>query len=95
MVKQNRFIALLIVAGLGACATAPVQEMSDARQAIQAAQLAVNEASQDNLAKARQLLFKAEEALEDGEYGEARVNAVAAKEQALQAQQNAAQSTTN
>ena len=94
MVRRLNFLVLLLcVSLLFACTTAPVQEMSDARQAIQAAQSSVKEGKQHNLAKAKQLLDRAEEALQVGEYNEARVNAVAAKEQALQAQQNAQPST--
>ncbi|WP_455212233.1 DUF4398 domain-containing protein [Kaarinaea lacus] len=73
---------------LAACATAPVQEMSDARQAIQAAKsVGVDENSQSNLVQAQKLLKKAEHALHTGEYKQARVNALAAKEEAIQAQQ--------
>ncbi|MDH5324165.1 MAG: DUF4398 domain-containing protein [Gammaproteobacteria bacterium] len=93
MAKRIGMGALLLL--LAACAQAPVQEMSDARQAIQAAQTVLNGETQENLSKAKQLLFKAEEALQEGEYSEARDNAVAAKEQAMQAQQNAAQQPAN
>ncbi|MGD8941061.1 MAG: DUF4398 domain-containing protein [Gammaproteobacteria bacterium] len=73
-----------------ACATAPVQEMSDARQAIQAAKsVGADEFSQSNLVEAKKLLKKAEHALHSGEYKQARVNALAAKEEAMQAQQYA------
>jgi hypothetical protein len=71
-----------------ACASAPVQEMSDARQAIQVAKaVGVDENSQSNLVQAKKFLKKAEKALHIGEYKKARVNALAAKEEALQAQQ--------
>lgn len=93
MIKQFIYASVFCAVLLVACTAAPVQEMSDARQAIQAAQTAVKEGKQHNLAKAKQLLGQAEEALEDGEYNEARLNAVAAKEQALQAQQNAQPAT--
>lgn len=84
---------MTLVLSMLACTAAPVQEMSDARQAIQAAQSVMKRNGQANLAKAKQLLFRAEEALGEGEFSEARANAVAAKEQAVQAQQNAVAST--
>jgi hypothetical protein len=85
-VKWLLSIAFMIF--FAACSTAPVQEMSDARQAIQAAKsVGVDENSQSNLMQAKQLLEKAERALHIGEYKEARTNALAAKEEAFQAQQ--------
>jgi PBP1b-binding outer membrane lipoprotein LpoB len=77
------FITLIIVG----CVSAPVQEMSDARQAIRAAS---NSAGQpqlnDDLLKARHLLKDAESALAEGEYKEAREKAEAARDFAMQAQ---------
>ena len=71
-----------------ACSSAPVQEMSDARQAIQAAKsVGADENSQSNLVQAKKFLKKAEQALHIGEYKKARVNALAAKQEAIQAQQ--------
>ena len=82
-----KLLALFLVfLALSACAGAPVQEMSDARQAIQAAE-SINDTSQSNLIEAKKFLQKAEQALHVGEYKEARVNAIAARYQALQAQQ--------
>ena len=73
---------------IAACSTAPVQEMSDARQAIQAAKsVGGDENSQSNLMQAEKLLRKAEHALHTGEFKQARVNALAAKQEAIQAQQ--------
>ena len=84
------FFILVFMFGINACATAPVQEMSDARQAIQVAKsVGVDEDTQSNLMQAKKLLKKAEHALHTGEYKEARVNALAAKHEALQAQQYA------
>lgn len=82
-------LAGLIAATLLAvgCATAPpVQEMSNARQAIAAAV----EASADVLAPevledARRFLETAEEQLRNEYYGAARLNAVRARNRALQA----------
>jgi len=74
---------------LAACATSPpVQEMSDARQAISAAE----EADADRLAPvslgdARRFLAEAEGQLKEQAWGLARVNALRAKNRALQALQ--------
>ncbi len=74
---------------LTACASAPVQEMSDARQAIQAAKAAGADVGADqNLSKAETFLQHAQQALEEGSYKSARNSAMAAREEALQAQQN-------
>ncbi len=81
-------LCIVFVLTITACSTAPVQEMSDARQAIQAAKsVGIDEFSQSNLVQAKKLLQKAEHALHTGEYKQARVNALAAKEEAIQAQQ--------
>ena len=77
--RKNALVKLLLsvvlVLSFSGCATAPVQEMSDARQAIQVAKaVGADEPSQSNL-------------LQIGEYKEARMSALAAKEEALQAQQ--------
>ncbi len=75
---------------LFSCVSAPVQEMSDARQAIQAAKEAGADNSNDaNLQKAQTLLEKAEQALENGEYKKARSTAIEARNEALQAQKDA------
>lgn len=74
---------------LGACAaTAPVQEMSDARQAIHAAH-AVGEdlAYPSALEEAELLLERASQALTDGRYREARSAALAAKRSAMLARE--------
>lgn len=73
--------AALVVAG---CVTAPpVQEMSDARQAIRAAEQADAErTAPDALADARRFLEEAEQQIQDGAYGPARMNAVRAKNRA-------------
>jgi hypothetical protein len=83
--------ALLLIA----CASAPVQEMSDARQAIQAAKAAGADVNVDqNLSKAETYLQDAQSAIEVGEYSVARDSARAAREEALQAQKNQASATT-
>lgn len=78
---------LCILLLLFSCATAPVQEMSDARQAIQAAREAgAQPESQANLQNAESLLKEAELALENGDYSKARRKATQAHREALQAQ---------
>ena len=74
-----------------ACATtAPVQEMSNARQTIQAAVEAGAEIhAPDELANARELLENASRELEVGNYPLARDYALQAKQQAIQARQTA------
>lgn len=78
-------LSLLFLAG---CVAAPVQEMSDARQAIQAAKDINGSSASGNasLSRAQQLLKDAESALEEGEYKKARLKARDARESALQAQ---------
>jgi len=80
-------LSLLLIAG---CARAPVQEMSDARQAIQAAEGVAN-ASQDrqDLAAAEKLLRDAEAALEAHRYDDARRLASAARDGATAVRERA------
>ena len=77
-------LALLMVAG---CVTAPqVQEMSDARQAIMAAEEAdAARLAADTLSEARRFLAEAERQIQEEAYGPARMNAVRAKNRAGQA----------
>lgn len=81
---------LILVLALAGCATAPpVQEMSDARQAIEAAREAgAAELAPDQLSQAQALLDGAEEYLELGTsaaYWQAKKNAVSAKDVAFEA----------
>jgi hypothetical protein len=81
---------LLLVAGLVACATAPpVQEMSDARQAIAAAKEAgAGQLAEDELSQAEVLLQNAEAFLVAGTsnaYWYAKKAAIDAKEMAFEA----------
>lgn len=82
---------IILLAGLSAaCASIPSQEMSDARQAVQAA----HEANADVLAPeplndAQKLLDEARDALSLGNYSEARANALRAKEAAIRAREQA------
>jgi len=87
---QFTAIAMLIAILLAACATAPpVQEMSDARQAIAAAREAgAAELASNELVTAEGLLEGAEDYLEVGTssaYWQARKAAVRAKEVAFEA----------
>lgn len=78
------FVATLSIA---ACATSPpVQEMSDARQAIAAAEEAsAAELAPGPLDDARRFLETAERLLREEAYGAARINAIRAKNRAVQA----------
>jgi len=82
-------IGSLMLLLITACATtAPVQEMSNARQTIQAAVEAGAEIhAPDELANARELLDDASRELEVGNYPLARDYALQAKQQAMQARQ--------
>ncbi len=79
-----RFLAVFIgLACLEGCATAPVQEMSDARQAIAAARTAGIEASSSpELYAAQAAIGRAEKLLEAQEYTRARLAAKEAKRHA-------------
>lgn len=86
------FSVLVFILGLSACAAAPVQEMSDARQAIQAAHAAGAETlASDQFSQARTLLEQAEQELDSGHFREARRNAMAARSQAMLAREHAEQ----
>ena len=79
-----RVLATTIVLLLAGCVTSPpVQEMSDARQAIAAAEEANAErVAADTLADARRFLAEAEQQIQEQAYGPARMNAVRAKNRA-------------
>ena len=80
---------LLACLSIAACATAPpVQEMSDARQAISAAEEAEAQTyAPTTLSDARRYLAEAEQLLQDEAYGPARMNAVRARNRAVRALQ--------
>lgn len=90
--KTYGAVALLLWALLAGCATtAPVQEMSDARQALQAAEQAgARERAAEALRRSRALLEEAQLRLESGEYGSAREKALEAKRVAIEARIQAA-----
>jgi len=77
-------LCLLVLAG---CASAPTQEMSDARQAVSAAHdVGAAEHASENVQQAEELLDKAERELERGDFGDAREDAEAARAAAIKAQ---------
>jgi len=74
----------------GCMANMPVQEMSNARQSIQAAvDVGAEHYAHNLLVEARELLDEASEELESGNYPLARQRALEAKEHALKARQTA------
>lgn len=82
--KMIRVLATTVVFLLAGCVTSPpVQEMSDARQAIAAAEEANAErVAADTLSDARRFLAEAERQIQEQAYGPARMNAVRAKNRA-------------
>jgi len=92
MLFMRRFIpplllaVLLAGASLGGCAGAPFQEMSDARQAIRAAERAgAAQYAPDPLAEARQLVERARLGMQKGDYRQARDDAEQARSRAMEA----------
>ena len=97
--RPARFVpylaALLGSVYLAGCAGAPVQEMSNARQAVRAAEQAgAQEKAADQLAAAQALLKQAEGNINRGEYREARDHAVQARVKAIEARQAATRTTS-
>ena len=83
-----RLFALVLVSsmGLAACAGAPVQEMSNARQAIKAARDAgAGNKAPAKLSEAEALLDRAEDNLQKRAYRDARRDAIAARGKAAEA----------
>jgi len=82
-----RLLAAALLGGvLAACAGAPVQEMSDARQAVSVAdQLQAAKAAPTEMATAHQYLEKAQSALDAGDYRAAREAALLARQAAVKA----------
>jgi hypothetical protein len=75
---------------MSACGGLPVQEMSDARQALQAAaEVGAREKADTLYQEAGQLLDQAEDALNAGEYKKASTLAEEAKEKAILARKQA------
>ena len=83
-----RAVAIAAAVLVGACQSAPVQEMSDARQAISVAQEAGAEQHAASLMQlAVDRLQTAERFLSEHQYAQARQDAVSAKKTALEALQ--------
>lgn len=85
---RGALFSFVLVGGmsLAACAGAPVQEMSNARQAIKAARDAgAEERVPEVLHEAQALLDRAQESLERRAYREARRDAIAARGKAAEA----------
>jgi len=91
MMPQNQapgcqLLPLILLLALVGCVSAPVQEMSDARQAIAAAEEAgAARLAPEPLAAARQYLADAEQSLQTHSYGLARSHAISAKTKAVEA----------
>lgn len=82
----RRFIPALLCVGVVACANAPVQEMSNARQAIKAARAAgAAEAAPHILTEAQVLLEHAEASLQKRDFRDARRSALSARSKAAEA----------
>lgn len=83
---RNGWVVVLASLLLSACAGPPVQEMSDARQAIQAAEQAGAEGKAPMvLQQARDYMSSAEQKLQKRAYNGARVDAKLAREKASHA----------
>jgi hypothetical protein len=88
--RLRRLLLILMLASPGvallACAGAPVQEMSNARQAIKAARDAgADKLAPEQLTQALLLLQRAEDSLHKRAYREARRDAIAAHVKAAEA----------
>lgn len=85
-------VALVTTAMLAACAGAPIQEMSDARQAIRAAERAgAATYAPEALTEAKKLVERARSSMQQREYREARDDAERAREKAVEARRMAEQ----
>ena len=83
--------ALLLVV---ACGSAPVQEMSEARQALEAARVAgAEQHAAEGYARARALLRTAEDMLNGRHFRKARESAAMARDEAIQARETAQQAS--
>lgn len=83
-------VSLFLLGVVFGCASAPVQEMSDARQSIEAAREAgALQYAPANLSEAESYLEQAKRLLDEGRYDEARQRARSARELALEARRKA------
>ncbi|HDP90219.1 MAG TPA: DUF4398 domain-containing protein [Thioalkalivibrio sp.] len=96
IIKPYLVAVLLLAVFVAGCVGAPVQEMSDARQALQAAEeVGAPRDAQDSYTRAVELMRAAEDALNRGDYALARERALAAKAAALTARTEAVNHTSN
>ena len=88
-----RWLFILLALALGsACGSAPVQEMSEARQAIDAARIAgAEQHAAEQYNKAQTLLKDAEQLLNDRHFRKARLSAADARDEAVRARETAQQ----
>ncbi|HED40793.1 MAG TPA: DUF4398 domain-containing protein [Chromatiales bacterium] len=85
--RKTDYLLVLGMVLLAGCASAPTQEMSDARQAVSAAHdIGAAEHASESVKHAEALLNKAERELALGDYSEARNDAEAARVEAIKAQ---------
>jgi hypothetical protein len=85
-----RFALALLVAQQLACGSAPVQEMSEARQAIEAARVAgAEQHAPASYERARSLLKEAEHMLNQHHFSRARASAAQARDAAIVARETA------
>jgi hypothetical protein len=85
-VLRRHVCGVLVSVLLAACAGAPVQEMSNARQAIKAARDAgADQKAPEMLSEAQALLDRAQDSLQRRAYRDARRNAIAARSKAAEA----------
>ncbi|MBL1260941.1 MAG: DUF4398 domain-containing protein [Thiotrichaceae bacterium] len=85
--RKINYLCMFWMVLLAGCASAPTQEMSDARQAVRAAHdVGAAEHARENVQQAEQLLNKATRELEQGDFGDAREDAEAARVEAIKAQ---------
>ena len=86
------FPALVLLFSVACAVSPPVQEMSNARQTIQAAiDAGAEQAAPELLRRARNALQLASEELDSGEYEDARDHANEAKQYAIKARKEALQ----
>src|SRR3569833_2032830 len=84
--SYTRMLAIVMMSGLVACAGVPTQEMSNARQALQAARAAnADTHAAKSFSEAEQRLSKAERELSGHFYARARKDAVIARSDAITA----------
>ena len=84
--NNRRALILLLTLVVSGCAVAPIQEMSDARQAIAAAEDAqAGQVASVPLTDAQRLLSEAEAQIRSGLWGMARANALRARDLAVNA----------